>query len=165
MKNALLGGVLLAAALSLAAPGARAIDLTGTWTPTKDAKCKGLTQTGEKFGSKVGFATLEITQATEALAARFEGYEFDGTVYGDNQKDQGQGLLVKCTDAASAPEVRLALQITKASAFPPNRKGVSGKLTTLVVRGDLLAGTVGVESCKVTWERTSTTDPAAPGCP
>jgi hypothetical protein len=165
MTNARLACALLAAAVALAAGGASAIDLTGTWTSKKDAKCKGLTQTGDKFGSKVGFATLEISQAAEAVTARFEGYEFDGAVYGDDQKDQGQGLLVKCTDAASAPEVRLALQIVKASAFAPNRKGVSGKLTTLVVRGDLLAGTVGVESCRVTWERTSTTDPAAPGCP
>jgi hypothetical protein len=165
MTTARLACALLAAAASLAAAGARAIDLTGTWTPTRDAKCRGLTQTGDKLSTRTGFATLEISQAAEAVAARFEGYEFDGTVYGDNRRDQGQGLLVKCTDAASSPEVRLALQVLKASAFPPNRKGVSGKLTTLVVRGDLLAGTVGVESCRVTWERTSTTDPAAPGCP
>ncbi len=155
----------LLALVSLAASGASAIDLTGTWTPKKDAKCKGLTQTGEKFSAKTAFATLEVTQGAEALAARFEGYDFDGTAYGDNKKDQGQGLLVKCTDAASSPEARLALQITKARAFPPNQKGVSGKMTTVVVRGDLLAGTVGVESCKVNWERTSTTDPAAAGCP
>ena len=59
-----------------------------------------------------------------------------------------------------------AYHIVKVKTFPENKKGVSGTMKIVRVKGDKTAvGNDALSVCKLTFERTSEVDPVEAGCP
>jgi 2,4-dienoyl-CoA reductase-like NADH-dependent reductase (Old Yellow Enzyme family) len=67
---------------------------------------KGLQQNGDKLSVQAFFVAMYISQVAEDISAQQGAFSYDGAVYGDSRKDQGQGTLVKCS--GTFPEVRAA---------------------------------------------------------
>ena len=146
-------------AVSLPAP-AGALDLTGTWEQTASVTCHGMDSAGGKVKSTQHLADMPISQTGDDLLMWIPGYlmAFEGRVYAEPGGDTGQALLEKCNND---PSIRIVYRIAKVKTFPPNSKGVSGKMTTLYVYGSDLS----TYTCTVNWQRTSTVDPGGTPCP
>lgn len=149
-------------ALGLAGP-ALAIDLTGTWEDVKHSTCKGLNDDGSKVAiknSSSSFADLPLSQVGTALYGFQSGlvFSYEGRMYGPVDDDEAQGVFAKC---GGTPGVFIAYRILKAETFPPDKKGLTGKLKTIYLFG----GPTSTYSCTVDWVRISTVDPGATGCP
>ena len=155
----------LVALAALTAP-AEAIDLTGTWQQVKHSTCIGLTDAGEKVAIKnqdFRFGELLLTQNGNELYFEIPPYfwYFEGFVHGEPGGDTGQGILSRCRGSSPTGDPAITHRITKAQTFPPNRKNVTGKMTTLYVYG----APERTYSCTITWERVATVDPMYEPCP
>jgi hypothetical protein len=148
-------------------------DLTGTWTGK--LSCKGISTEpllfgGFKFVDKA--ATIEITQADEALTAALSAVDTDfafplqvdpmcGSVVVNaaNPKQVRAGLVA---GLISGPGFAFAVDFSTVKVFPANGKGVTGKLmgSGVLISSSLGGGTSG--SCKYAFERTSDAPPPPP---
>jgi hypothetical protein len=144
-------------------------NLTGTWTGK--LTCKGIGDSVLLFGS-FNFtdkeATLEITQSGDDLAAALDADDPDfpagifvemcGSVVVDPAKpEKARAGLAADGFIGSA----FAVDFSTVKVFPPNAKGVTGKLTG---SGVLISSAVENVSgtCKYTFERTSEDPPVDP---
>jgi hypothetical protein len=153
----------------LAVPAAQAApDLTGTYTGK--AKCSGFID-GQPVQLKPALTvTLDhATPASNLIRGVFElttdvplvGVDGCGFVIGDEAKpDQARAAI----GAGNAPnEAFFTADLSQVKVFPVNKAGKSGKL-----KGQFLIAirpNDSMLSCKLTADRTSTTDPGFAACP
>jgi hypothetical protein len=140
------------------APAARAFDLTGHWAGKWN--CKGFD--GSKFSGSEKHSTLTITQSGNTIAANIDGggaFFYNGTPVPDTAKpEKGEAVLLACPTANTlgsdeAEIVRAAVK-TKVGTFKATLKGTS-------VFADNFPE---VGTCKYSYKRVDTTDPAVGGC-
>mgnify|MGYP001500426521 CR=1 FL=1 len=140
------------------APAAHAFDLTGHWTGKWN--CKGFN--GTKFTDSETLSGLAITQAGDTIAATIDYGDFfyNGTPVTDAAKpEQGEAVLLACPTAntlrwGDAEIIRAAVK-TKNGTFKATLKGTS-------VFADNMPQ---VGTCKYSYKRINTSDPAVAGCP
>lgn len=151
----------LAAALALAS-GASAFDLTGTWAGRWS--CQGYD--GSKFRSSSKDSVLRVTQTGSSLAVDLDDglYRYNGGAIFDDKSPttKGEIALVQCgTDNVpfDGPEGEIVRAKVKADAAKGtgSLKGVS-----LVEFSDIEI--TDVLTCKYSYKRISTEDPAVPPC-
>lgn len=136
------------------APGAHAFDLTGHWTGK--FSCKGFDGTKFSLGDKS--ATLAITQTGNSIAAFAGGFLYTGTEVADAAKpEQGEAVLFTCATSSTLRqgEIARATVKTKVGTFKATLKA-----TSVFANNGPGAGT-----CKYTYKRIDTIDPAVGGCP
>lgn len=146
-------------AITLAAPSARAYDLTGTWVGKYT--CTGFD--GAKFKSDSKNSTFKITQTGNAIAADLDNaaYRYNGAPIPDSAKpEKGEAVFVECSNdnvplsGGESEIIRWSVK-TKAGTFKATLKGLS-------IFEDNLGG---VGTCKYSLKRVDTADPGILGCP
>jgi hypothetical protein len=142
------------------APRVHAVDLTGTWTGKW--KCQGFD--GGKFTSTNNASTLLITQIGNVVSANMDGGEFlyNGGAIPEtaNPDTKGEVAFVQCgTDNLPFAGEEAEILRAKVKADPDNG---SGKLKGISV---LESAFPDVLTCKYSYKRTATADPAVPACP
>ncbi len=149
---------LVACTFLLVATTAHAFDLTGHWVGKWS--CKGFD--GSKFSSGNKNSTLAITQNGNALGANLDNGNFfyNGVPVTDTAKpEKGEVVLLNCTNAnvlvADDSEMIRAAAKTKVGTFKATLKGTS-------IFADNFPE---VGTCKYSYKRVDTTDPAVGGCP
>jgi hypothetical protein len=150
----------VALCLSAAVAPAHAFDLTGHWTGKWS--CKGFD--GGKFTSGNKVSTLAITQSGGSFAAAIDAssdnFTYNGVVITDTKDaNKGEVVLLGCHLANTLPaqndsELVRASAKTKLNTFKASFKGTS-------VFADAFPE---VGTCKYSYKRIDTTDPAVGPC-
>jgi hypothetical protein len=151
---------LSALAAAAAAPAASAFDLTGTWEGRWS--CQGFD--GVKFKSRNSQSTVQITQTGNTLAVNMDNgdYLYNGGAVPDagSPTTKGEIALTQCgTD--SVPLAGPASELLRAKVKADPERG-TGSMKGLSI---LESAIPDVLTCKYSYKRTSTTDPAVAACP
>lgn len=149
----------LAAAAALA-PAASAFDLTGTWEGRWS--CQGFD--GVKFRSLNSQSTVQITQTGNTLAVNMDNgdYFYNGGAVPDagSPTTKGEIALTQCgTDNVPLAGPDAELLRAKVKADPEKGTGSMKGLSILE------SAIPDVLTCKYSYKRTSTADPAVAACP
>jgi hypothetical protein len=165
MQNRIFMCMMVTAALMLGAgiTKARAFDLTGHWVGTWT--CKGFD--GTKFSDQNKTSTLDITQSGNAIHAAFEKlFLYAGAAVPDPAKpEKGEVVLADChTNAVlemedGNSEIIRAPVATKPASVKATFKGLS------ILENDVVPFGQQVQTCKYSYKRIDTDDPAVGSCP
>ena len=148
---------LLASAL---APAATAFDLTGTWEGRWS--CQGFD--GAKFRSSNGVSTLLVTQVGNALNVNMDAgdYLYTGGAIPDaaSPDTKGEIALAQCgTDNIPLAGPDSEILRARVKTNPESGAGVIKALSILE------SSIPDVLTCKYSYKRVDTADPAVGGCP
>lgn len=150
----------VAVALSVSATQAAAVDLTGTWEG--QAKCSGFFA-GQKV--KDTFASpVTITQTGQDLNMEFFGTRYTGAIMDDSTAPtkKGQGSFLACSSQAQPLAEYNEIGHIKVIVNPT--KGTA-TFTATSVYSTFFGGPINtVETCKYSFQRTSTVNPDVPEC-
>jgi len=163
--------VLLAAAVlsTVVARPAAAYDLTGHWVGKWT--CTGFD--GAKFtdsskdSAPNGTSTLAVTQSGATIHALVDGtFTYNGAaIAADAKPEKGEGVLIDChtnlvlgVDDGNSEIIRISVT-TKANSPKATVKGTSTLENFLPQFGQQ------IQSCKYSYKRIDTVDPAVAGCP
>jgi hypothetical protein len=149
-------------ALSLGAAPLHAFDLTGTWTGK--IACKDFD--GRRFGEKFTELILHVTQTGDLLAVNLDDFDFyNGRAIPDaGDADRGEVVLSHCgTDDLPAQGTIGEIVRARVSSQPGSG---AGRLKALsIFEGLTVQPAPQTGTCKWSFKRTSTADPAAQPCP
>lgn len=165
MRNRIFMCMVATTALILAADitRARAFDLTGHWVGAWT--CKGFDDT--KFNDQNKASTLDITQTGNTIHAAFEKlFLYTGAAIPDPAKpEKGEVVLADChTNAVLGTEdgnseIIRAPVATKPGSAKASFKGLS------ILENDVVPFGEQVQTCKYSYKRIDTDDPAVGSCP
>ena len=159
--------VALVAGLLTAAPApAQVFNMTGHWVGK--FSCKGVDETG-KFSETDDPSTLDITQTGNLIAVSLDqgDFRYNGSIIPDTKKPdvQGEVVLVGCLTNTTfvagdgSSEIMRAKVKTKANTVKASFSGTS----IFEIKDNQFGESV--ESCKLSYKRTDTTDPVVLACP
>ena len=159
------GSMLLTCVLVLsAAPAASqsAPDLTGTWRGRWS--CRSFD--GTKFNEKQNPSTMRITQSGQTIAVHIDGppreFFYNGAIISDDKKpaEKGEIVLSQCGTDNRPVEGPFEAEIVRAQAKTKLNSAKASFVATSIFEND--APTVG--SCRYSYKRIETTDPAVSPC-
>jgi len=153
---------------SVVAQPAAAYDLTGHWVGKWT--CAGFDGSKFKDSSKDsapnGTSTLNVTQSGATIHALIDGtFTYNGAAIADDTKpEKGEGVLIDChtnttlgVDDGNSEIIQIVVT-TKTSSPKASLKGTSTLENFLAQFGQQ------IQSCKYSYKRIDTIDPAVGGC-
>jgi len=157
----------LALVFSIVSVPAHAFDLTGHWQGKWS--CKGFSaefmdhgKPANKYATSNKASTLAITQSGANFAAKIDNtYAYNGVGMTDVKDDQkGEVVILGCLDANTLPggngSETLRAQVKTKNGTP------KATLSGISIYADSYPE---VETCKYSYKRIDTTDPAVAACP
>jgi len=164
MRVPLLTILAVVVAVSAASPArAQVFNMTGHWQGK--FSCKGVDQTG-KFTETDDPSTLDITQTGNLIAVSLDSgdFHYNGALIPDVKKPdvQGEVVLIGCNTNTTFVAGDHSSEIIRAKVKTKGEKA-SFSGTSLFEVNDAQFGE-SIETCKLSYKRTSTANPAVAAC-